>query len=606
MNRRLLQLLALLTGLFLLSACTSRPGPLPGMIRFDKGEFLLKNQAHPPSGNEAWQPVSLPDLWDDRRPQARGAGWYRFRFALDDPPDRLWGVYLPRIKRNIAVFINDILIGQDAPFGDTHVDSWNHPQYFSIPNSVLRAGENTLMIRLANEPKSRGRLLPFFAGPEHRLRPFYERAYFTRITLAQMVGAFSLTMGLCIGIIWLIRRESGYGWFALGSLFWAAYTMWYFVQHIPFENRLWVALTNASGMWMIGCMWIFVGVHAGLEIRNTRRAILAYCAAITVILLSLPSGWIFDGLVIGYLLLFVVNGWMLWLFLRNWRRKPSIDNAMIFVSILPIILFGTHDWLNLAFHLQQDYRLHYAAPFIFLLMGWALLRRFIEAIEISESLNRELEQRVSARESELQQAFDRIHAMEKKKALEQERERIMRDIHDGVGGQLVSALAILEHDRRQNPLLADSLNFALDDLRLIIDTLSPDDASLEEQLGMFKYRYEPKLRQYGIELQWHQPRERALPDFSPQQTLQLLRIIQEIFTNILKHANARQVRVQIEYDAGRQFSLQVCDDGEGFGNQQDIRGRGIGNMRRRAREIGMEIEFYNQDIGACVRLSEQL
>ena len=606
MNKRLLQLVTLLAGLFLLTACATLPNRQSSPIPFSKGEFLLKNQAQPPSADEAWQPVNLPDLWDERRPQASGAGWYRFRFVLNDTHDPLWGIYLPRIKRNIAVFINGILIGQDAPFGDTRVNSWNHPLYFSIPNGILRPGENTLMLRLANEPKSRGRLLPFFIGPDSQLKPYYQRSHFYRITLSQIVGAFSLTMGLCIGIIWLMRRESGYGWFALGSLFWAAYTMWYFVQHIPFENRLWVALTNASAMWMIGCMWIFVGIHAGLEIRNTRRAILAYCVAITLILLSLPTGRIFDGLVIGYLLLFVVNGWMLWLFIRNWRRKPSVDNAMIFISILPIILLGTHDWLNLAFHLQRDYLMHYAAPFIFLLMGWALLRRFIEAIEVSENLNRELEQRVSTRENELQQAFDRIHEMEKKKALEQERERIMRDIHDGVGGQLVSALAILDHDRRQNPLLADSLNFALDDLRLIIDTLSPDDASLEEQLGMFKYRYEPKLRQYGIELQWHQAHDRALPDFSPQQTLQLLRIIQEIFTNILKHANARLIKVRIEYDSAQQFSLQVCDDGDGFGSQQDIRGRGIGNMRRRAREIGMEIEFFNQDAGACVRLCERL
>ncbi len=587
------------------AGCTATPDATQRLITFNSGDFLLKNQPRPPASENDWHPVTLPDLWDIQRPQASGAGWYRFRLKLNVPPNRLWGIYLPRIKRNIAVFINGVLIGQDAPFGATRVNSWNHPQYYNIANGILHSGENTLMVRLSNEPKSRGRLLPFYAGPDSQLKQYYQHSYFTRITLTQMVGAFTLTMGLCIGIIWLIRREPEYGWFALGSLFWAAYTLWFFVQHIPIENGLWVALTNASGMWMIGCMWIFVGIHAGFDIKTTRRSIITYCTAITIILPLLPANRLFDGLVIAYLLLFIPNGWMLWLFIQNWRHKPSFDNAMIFVSILPIVLLGTHDWMNLAFHLEHDYLMYYAAPFIFLLMGWALLRRFIGAINESERLNRELEQRVSEREQSLQQAFDTIHEMQKKKALEQERERIMRDIHDGVGGQLVSALAILEHDRRQNPLLADSLNFALDDLRLIIDSLTPDDASLDEQLSMFKYRYEPKLRQYGITLQWQQSKQITWPNFSPQQTLQLLRILQEIFTNILKHAHARHIDVLIDHSANA-FYIQVCDDGAGFGDNTKIRGRGIGNMRRRAQDIGMTIEFYNADRGACVRLSERM
>ncbi len=587
----------------LLSACSSQSVALQHLMTFNKGEFLLKNQPQPPADESAWHAVSLPDLWDAQRPLANGAGWYRFHFTLDKPPGQLWGIYLPRINRNVAVFINGTLIGQDAPFDASRVNSWNHPQYFNIANGLLHSGENTVMVRLIAEPKSRGRLLPFYMGPDAQLRPIYQRAYFTRITLAQMVGAFALTMGLCIGIIWLIRREAEYGWFTLGSLFWAAYTLWYFVQHIPINNHLWIMLTNISGMWMIGSMWIFVGLHAGLDIKNTKRSIIAYCSLVSIILPLLPHLLQFDAMVIAYLLLFIPNGWMLWLFVRNWQNKPTLDNGMIFVSILPIVLLGTHDWLNLAFHLQHNYLMHYAAPFIFLLMGWALLRRFIQAIHESEILNRELERRVAERETELQQAFDTIHQMEKKKALEQERERIMRDIHDGVGGQLVSALAILEHDRRQNPLLTESLNFALDDLRLVIDTLAPDDASLDEQLGMFKYRYEPRLHQYGISLQWQQTRTQALPDFSPQQTLQLLRIIQEIFTNILKHANARKIKLVIGYNEEQQFYLQISDDGDGFTPGQKIRGRGIGNMRRRAQEIGMEITFYNLDTGgACVNL----
>jgi len=594
--------LLLLAGI--LTACTLEGSVSTEIIKLSSGEFLLKNQARPPQGKDLnWQAVQLPDLWDISHPQASGTGWYRFRLNLNSPPGQLWAIYLPRINRNIAVFINNQLIGQDAIFGDSGVNSWNHPQYFDISAGALHSGTNSVLLRLNSAQHSRGRLLPFYIGPDSALKSRYERTQFIRITLNQIVGVFSLTMGLCVGILWLVRREADYGWFALGSIFWAFYTLWYFVQKIPFDQGLWIALSNVCGIWMIGFMWIFVGTHTGFEMKVTRRMILLYCGSVTLILPLLPQTVLFDGLVVAYLLLFIPNGWMLWLFIRNWNQKPGKDNAIIFISILPIVLLGTHDWLNLAFHLQRNYLMQYSAPFIFLVMGWALLRRFTAAVNEVETLNLELEQRVSLREQELQKAFETIQALEKKKVLEHERERIMRDIHDGVGGQLVSALAILEHDRRQNPLLADTMNFALDDLRLIIDSLAPDDSGLADQLSMFKYRYEPKLKQYGINLHWQLSDSLSWPGCTPQKTLQLMRIIQEIFTNILKHASAGNIYFSMQNESAGYTSIKVCDDGVGFYDIENNRGRGMGNMRKRAAECAIEIDFFNRpEGGACVRI----
>ncbi len=599
---RLLAVL-LLTGLLsgLLASCSSQTDPQQRLISFHQGEFLLKNQPQPPAFDNHWQAITLPDLWDYERPKAGGTGWYRFALKLNVPPNRLWGIYLPRLNRNVAVFINGALIGQNAPWGNTRTTSWNHPQYFNIPNGILRSGSNEILIRLTAEPHHRGRLLPFFTGPDSLLRPIYQQSYFWRITLTQVIAAFALTMGLSIGVIWLVRREADYGWFALGSLFWAGFTLWFFIKTAPMDIGLWMIVTNISGICMISSMWIFVGKHAAIDSRKTNQAIIGYCLVVAITLPLLPKSLQFDGLVVAYMLLFIPNLWLFSRFIKNWYHKRSVDNAIIFISILPIIILGTHDWLNLAFHLQQAYLLHYSAPFIFVLMGWALLRRFIQAINQSEKLKQELEVRVQQREDELKKAFETIHELEKKKALEQERERIMRDIHDGVGGQLVSALAILEHDRRQSPLLSDSLNLALDDLRLVIDTLAPDDATLDQQLGMFKYRYEPKLRQYGIELQWQLRCDVSVANFSPQQTLQLLRMIQEIFTNILKHAQASEIQVNIEHQNDR-IAITIRDNGIGFSELENIRGRGIGNLKKRAAESGLEITFGNHSGGACVQI----
>ncbi|MDQ6972921.1 MAG: hypothetical protein Q9M30_09745 [Mariprofundaceae bacterium] len=412
-------------------------------------------------------------------------------------------------------------------------------------------------------------------------------------------------MGICVGLIWMVRREAIYGWFALGSLFWAIYASWFFVQTIPMSFASWVALTNSCGIWMIGVMWVFVGTYAGLAIRNVTRSIIAYCALVTMVLFMLPQQYLFDGLVIAYLIPIIPCGWILMLFYKYSVKHPVPNSAMLFISIAPVVGLGTADWFNLAFHLQHPYLMHYSAPFIFLLMGWMLLRRFIAAIDEADNLNVELESRVSLREQELASAFKTISTLEKEKALKAERERIMRDIHDGVGGQLVSALAMMENDKNANSVLADTLIFALDDLRLIIDSLAPEEEGLPALLTMFKYRYEPKLKKYGISLNWMQSDRPVLSEFSPQDSLQLLRMMQEAFTNILKHAGASCIDVLIgpgDDAEGDTVLISISDNGKGFPTERPPGGRGLSNMQRRANDIGLEVAFTNRNKGACVRI----
>ena len=606
MNRYLIQniFIALLCIVFI--GC-SFPNPDDQQyLSFKNADFLLKNQEKPPEGDSlSWQQVQLPDLWDINRPDVGGTGWYRFDLKLNVPPNRLWGIYLPRINRNAAIFLNGVLLGSDTPLEYKRSTSWNHPLYFTIPNGLLKAGENQLFIRLNSAANCRGRLLPFYMGADKLLRPKYEQNYFFRITLSQLVGAFALTMGFCIGLIWLIRREAVYGWFALGSLFWAVYTSWFFVRSMPFTLPHWVALTNSSGFWMIACMWIFVGTYVDLEFKNTRRITLAYCLVSTIAMFALPERYLFDGLVLAYLPLAILGGWMLFLLARHKVKYPTFDTIILFFSIVPIAGLGTHDWFNLAFHLQHPYLMHYSAPFIFLLVGWALVRRFKYAIDEADTLNRELEHRVAKRESELKHAFETINSLEKDKALKDERERIMRDIHDGVGGQLVSALAMMEDGGTASKEVSETLVFALEDLRLIIDSLAPDEEDLPSLLTMFKYRYEPMLKEHGITLKWHQTDLPALVAFSPQHSLQLLRMIQEAFTNILKHAGATRIDVDISQHSVEGDSLAcitICDDGNGFPAELAKGGRGLSNMQRRASDIGVDVKFFNQNKGACVRI----
>ncbi len=75
----------------------------------------------------------------------------------------------------------------------------------------------------------------------------------------------------------------------------------------------------------------------------------------------------------------------------------------------------------------------------------------------------------------------------------------------------------------------------------------------------------------------------------PGELLDLVRIVQEALTNVLKHAGASTVEVAFEAWPGGGWRLRVCDNGRGFDPEAAARGRGLGNMRRRAERLGARL-----------------
>jgi signal transduction histidine kinase len=86
----------------------------------------------------------------------------------------------------------------------------------------------------------------------------------------------------------------------------------------------------------------------------------------------------------------------------------------------------------------------YIPAVVLLTMGWALLARLVDSHVETLVLNRELEDRVEEKHRELERNYARLAALERDRAVAEERARLMRDVHDGVGGQLVSTLALVE------------------------------------------------------------------------------------------------------------------------------------------------------------------
>ena len=180
-------------------------------------------------------------------------------------------------------------------------------------------------------------------------------------------------------------------------------------------------------------------------------------------------------------------------------------------------------------------------------------------------------------------------------AQEEERQRIARELHDGLGPALASlnirlrtVRKLLERD--DHPLagevgeLADQTQANIRDIRRLIHDLRP--VALDE-LGLVPALREHLTRceqEHGFLLDFEADVGVRLP--AAVETA-LFRIVQESVNNVLRHAQAQRVHVALMREPD-QVSVQVGDDGQGFDPQLSRSGRHLGlwSMRERVEQMG--------------------
>jgi signal transduction histidine kinase len=188
-------------------------------------------------------------------------------------------------------------------------------------------------------------------------------------------------------------------------------------------------------------------------------------------------------------------------------------------------------------------------------------------------------------------------------AQEEERQRIARELHDGVGPTLASMHLRLRATRklldRDQEAAADVLDELAElsqdnvrDIRRLIYDLRP--AALDE-LGLV-----PALREYlnrcqrehDLRIGFSASEEERLP---PLVETALFRIVQEAVNNVVKHAGARRVEVTLDRTNGL-AALGVTDDGRGFDADEPRSGQHLGlwSMRERVEQLGGRFELQSR------------
>jgi signal transduction histidine kinase len=213
-------------------------------------------------------------------------------------------------------------------------------------------------------------------------------------------------------------------------------------------------------------------------------------------------------------------------------------------------------------------RLSYSAMLV--AIGATLTWRFARALNQVDSFASSMVSLVREAEDKLKASFAREEERARAAALARERTRLMRDLHDGLGGQLVSIVALSERGNA-GAGIGEAARAALKDLRLVIDSMDDIGGDLMLALGSWRERAMAQLRPHDIALDWRVVTPRGVPvhpELRPWHVIQIVRLLDEALTNAVKHAEARRIAVSIETltDAAgfERGCITVEDDGKGF------------------------------------------
>ncbi|KIQ36197.1 hypothetical protein RT97_01905 [Variovorax paradoxus] len=604
--------------MMLVAVLLMAPGPPALALELTRMQALASSQTSPPAADSAWTEVALPGhvALAPRLPRG-SAVWYRAGFdapALGER-DGNWAVYLPYLHEGGQVWLNGTRVAEVEEDSDTVHVRWERPHLIPLPRHLLRAGGNVLAVRAAAAPSAVSLRFPIVSvAPFAELLPVHDRRLFWVRTLPEITVVVCLLMAAIVLCIWWRRRsEVLYGLFGLAAALWGVRTLTFVIERMPAQYwHLWrTVYLGATGGFVV-VLALFSLRLARIDRPWLRRLLLGYWLLGPVwLLLAGPQGeplvnrWWSAGLIpIGFAILAVS--------IRTVMRQRTLAAALMPMALMIAVLAGVHDyliaWDNGALaHLlphwvgKRIFLLHHAANLLLLCMGSLLTARFIHTTDSLEELNRTLESRVADRERHLAQSFAHMAQLQRQHAASQERQSIMREIHDGLGSRLFTSLSRVERGDMSERQIAQVLRDCIADMRIALDALAPDAGDFRTALGNFLFRWQSQLEEAHIQPSWTIDVPDSVSALSPQASLQLLRIAQEALTNVLKHARAGHVRVQLR-QRDELLELEIADDGQPPESPPDASSRGIANMHARARQLGASLQVIHAATGTRVQL----
>ncbi len=512
-------------------------------------------------------------------------------------------LYVTFASDNFVAYANGALLAKhEGKFDAKPSRDGRRPHLFQLPKPLLKDGANkfTLIVR-------HNGCLPMvtsiFVGPSAILNKVYDDAIFNRVIMTWFATILALVVGVASLMLLSLKREArliiSFSLAMFAMAFRSYYSIW---NDWRFEQSAYALIGAYSVIFNGATLAWFVYVLSGEKNRIEETGIALVSAA--HLFVATASHFLGKIAVLSY-----VDTWFavivaIYLLIRilAWYRKDS-DNALWILLIFSVFIVSIlmQQFFSIML-IPMTFNVKHLVPIILVMaLGAFMIYRGNRLYQEAEAARLGLEIKVAEKEHEIRESYLKLREQEKLNTLYEERQRLVHDMHDGIGGQLMSLLMLVRSPKNRGDNLPSMVQAIIDDLRLIIDSMDSVGDDLAVAIDVFYHRMKQRMSSFDIDLQFKREGDIGETRFSAQEVLNVYRFLQEACTNIIKHSKAKNAKILLNKTDDNSINLKVCDDGIGMNQDTKIKSRGLTGMRRRAEALGGELVVTHIE-GTCVEL----
>ncbi len=526
---------------------------------------------------------------------------------------------------------------------------WYRPLLVPLARSLVRPEGNVLTIELTTWDRQ-VHVAPIYIGDLDTISYIGELTLFVGTSLANASNVFCLLAGMFMLGAWLANRREGAVFLHAGAttVLWSVLFSLVLLPYVPaalLPLWRWAQYACIGGVVAVLTLFIFAFVGEPLGRGGTLALFgAAAFAAVASPLLGREGRQWLDAYWLPVLLAFHLHACSR-LALHVARTRSRTAMSLLFQSVLAqVFALRDHNAMHQLVSLPMPdagwslshllvtpiFLSHLSVPLLLFVVAQILLTKFQASVKRVRDNNRILSDTLLQRERELLISYNRQRDMESEAAAQAERDRIYRDLHDGIGSKLVTTLFSvrdrdIDHDRLERRLMD-----ALKDLREIISvTEVHEQRTIHDILFTYCSNLDESLSRADFQIEYDIPEGPEivlLSDLSKQ----VMRIVEETVANTIKYANASRLSIRMTVLPGERLEVLVEDNGQSGTALRDALagsadeameamqaagegelpgesvltgGTGLVGLRRRAERIGADFRFERTPQGARTSLS---
>lgn len=532
----------------------------------------------------------------------------------------------------IALFSPQIIHGGDfyinghwffaIPGSDSSVRrTWYAPLTAPIPSELLISNQvNQVEIRFHSY--QRGFVVPTLrVGQLSDVHVLHSQYLFISSTLAQATNIFCWVVGFFMLSLWLSSSGGGlFGYSGGATVLWATLFTLALIPELDLSYwQIWRFTLYIATGGLVLLMSLFLLEYADIRFWPFARI------AMMIGTLGIPCLFLIWGKQIEYWLdiywtglvicLYVIS--ILVLIIRKCRKMDVLTWVLLGHSFVATVcayhdyavqagplIQGHATWLRLgipALLLEPIFLTHFTLPALLIIVGGILLRLHTENVRAIEQANDTLEVELMRRELELEQVHAEQRQVIAESAINKERNRILQDIHDGLGSRLVNLLLEARTGQTTIKNLPIDLQACLEDLRLLVSGQFIGDITFTDAVEEFCQRAARNLRGEGVTL-IHDIASIEQGVICPEATIHTLRIIQEMVANTIKHSQATECSISVNH-LGNSLCVFIKDNGIGFDLEKEAfrMKRGMLGINKRLKKLKAESKWVSNSMGTSLK-----